>query len=457
MRPIVALFYLLPACLVLSAATAREWKDATGKHSVEAEMVKTDVVLRLSNGEFHTLNFEGLWVEDQRFVLEKMRRILGAEKAGVAGDKPAQPGEAPGKTSAAVDSLEKLVDELWTVVGEDEPNEVKVSAIVAAIRKSDPSFASLRERLEINDFDFIEIARQRNELQLVSEIGADVPWMTEKLVGLDERFERDAKLSEVGLSFRDPTDQLRAHRAVTRLLSQIAAKNQNVAAIFTARIDRLKSHPEPDVREKAALRLSGATAMAEKVVPVLFEAMKKDVSPQVRDAAMIALGGFGKQAKSILPELAKRYEAASEKEKGRILSRPNNEQWLYLLTIADVDAESSQLKKIVREGLESFRREGRARTTSEWQETCRILNYVKEDGAWATTSIISNAQLAADQDNKGAFKAFSEVLLTIAPGEPKVLALYEKLAKRSPEWCRVHCDTVAKQLRLQQQNAAAAN
>jgi hypothetical protein len=61
-------------CVLAPRLDGREWKDSTGRHSIEAAFISCNVVLRLPTGETKTIDLDKLSQDDRRYIAELLTR-----------------------------------------------------------------------------------------------------------------------------------------------------------------------------------------------------------------------------------------------------------------------------------------------------------------------------------------------------------------------------------------------
>lgn len=69
-----ALFVACMAAAIAEPQHNREWTDASGKHSLEAEFVEAKVTLRLPTGQTKTVDMRSLSDTDRQFIIEQLQK-----------------------------------------------------------------------------------------------------------------------------------------------------------------------------------------------------------------------------------------------------------------------------------------------------------------------------------------------------------------------------------------------
>lgn len=233
--------------------------------------------------------------------------------------------------------------------------------------------------------------------------------------------------------------KMELYREANRLLAEFVRHDKRIEKLFDQRLDQLKNSPPPEERSKAAFGLSRAEAISVDAIPALLEALKNDKSGSVRLVAAVSLAGFGKAAAPAAPMIAKGVQEAEQNQVRHIL----------LFALVDIDPDSTHLRKAVREVLEEYRK---SRDPNIWHTlvpACNTLSILGPKGDWAVPQLIDAATFAMNRAQDVEVKATTVALTNVGPSDARVVRFYERAATEGPAQFRVYCDSVAKQLRLQ--------
>ena len=366
---------------------SREWKDSSGKHSIEADFVEGEIVLQLPTGEMKTIKFDKLSQGDREYIADVLRR----------------PASAKAETANGKNGGEVAV-------------EVKHNA------------APNKPQISINA-DTLLLAEQNEWLNLSRSV----------LHSYADYF------AAFNYQFADAAVQFQRYKQTVKDLSELAPKEKRVADVFSNRLAQLTNAPDPKERVDAALRLTGAVKISDQILPTLIHALEKDASPEVQLAAAISLAGYGPIAKDAIPLLVK-LEARDETLHPSVyLER----EPIYLFAIIEIGGNSPQLRKIVKKTFDSYRRSNERIAAKACSHTAKALVLLGKNANWAVTPLLQTAELSikrpSDQD---LFKNITDALVSIASNDARVLKYYETQAKDGPVEQRVYCDSIAKQLKL---------
>ncbi len=452
---------LLLACMA-SVATAeptqnREWTDASGKHSLEAEFVEATVTLRLPNGQTKIVDMQKLSEADREFIIKTLH-----EKNLPVG-APQQPPK----------QLPQLIEDLKAALASGD--KVKVTAATKAVREVDTSCTGVKAIIAplVRDGDAESIAKT---IWVLSEVGTNPDWALPLLWSLQEHvnfpsrtihidsgngvdveivFDNDPVVSgprewdyplnnwyELSL-FYNRSDlvaragQAEPYREVTRLIAEYAAKDKRVKQMFDRRVAQLKTAPSTLDRSRAALGLSRATALSADVIPALLDSFKKDVSPKVKLAAAVSLAGFGNNAKAAIPAIADDIDSAQNRDA----------KYILMVSLAQIDPKSGRLRKVISKLLEEYRRSSDAVVWETLAPACNTLGIMGDQCNWAIAQLIETAETGLARGDDGDVKLITMALIAVGGADARVLKFYERAAKDGPGRFRVYCDSVAKQLR----------
>jgi hypothetical protein len=421
MRSVLLFTSMLALCATVSA---HEWSDAKGRYKIEADFVEAKVTLRLRNGQTKVVDMKMLSKADQQFIM----KTLGENTPPANNQQPQI-------------QLAKLVDDLEIAL--DGNDKAKIIAATKAIRLVDSTCRDVQPIVQriLKGRNTEEIARW-----MLFEVGSDAVWAADILLTMDEGLNSEKYRLDphrmYGLSIhfqpRDlaiARDRLDSRRELTRSLAEFHGKDQRVKQLFGTRLEQLKSAPSPEERAKAAYWLSRALAISGDVLPALQHSAKADVAPPVRLAAMLSLGGFGITAKPAIPVIVEGYESAENDET----------QFNLLLVLATIQNDCPQLKKIIFNVLEDYKR-GRDSKGSKTSTACKTLEAIQLQGAWAVPQLLDAAEYGLAK-KRGDFMTISNALISVGRGDARVVKFYERAAKDGPQEFRVHCDSAAKQLR----------
>jgi HEAT repeats len=422
---------LLNVLVLCGVVSGREWKDATGRHSIEADFVEAKVTLRLPTGQTRTVDMKTLSAVDQQFILKR----VGEPNVPANNPPPAK-------------QLPQLVADLEAAVSVND--KAKIVAATKAISHTDPTCKDAKRIVE-------QIPKEDSArdpaLWILDEVGSDATWAADILLSMDKDLDSDKYRfrpnSIYGIDLDQPKltfelDRLETQRESIRLLAVFYSKDGRVKQVLDKRIEQLKSAPTPQVRAMAAFCLSRAMAISGKVLPALQVSAKGDADPMVRLAAMFSLGGFGNAAKPAIPIVVDGYEKADNK---RV-------QFNLLLSLATIQSDGPQLKKIANKAFEDYKH-GKGQYWDRTPAVCKMLQTLQAKGSWAVSQLLEVAEYRLGLGKKidelrnlqVDFEPISDALMSIGVGDIRVVKFYERAAKEGLQKYRVQCDSAAKQLR----------
>jgi hypothetical protein len=429
-RSFTALFVLLVFDVV--PVDGREWKDATGRHSIEAEFVDAKVSLKMPDGRVRVIGLEKLSEADRQFIVDSLR--------SGGGETPAATGST--ETAAATpEQMQALYEKLGNALNQDD--EKTVRATTKAIYAADKTCQDLQSAV-LNQGE-----QPQRAVWILSEIGREVPWRLEALLNMEEtayqnlsRYGRGAHFWYNINAFTNQTlaapvnASLAPSRDFARMLAEYG-DDPRVAELYASALSDVKGAPEPADRAKAALRLSRATLVADEAIPALVSALKSDASPEVQLAAAASLAGFGGEARAAAAEIVERAEAKNMEEN----------QTLYLVALSEIDTRGGQLRKVITKLLTGYKRSEEDRNAVH--PVCTVFKVLGPKGNWGIPAMLEVAETSLNAEGREVeFHRISEALGRIGSGDPRVVRFYEKAAKDGPERYRVYCDSAAKQLKL---------
>ena len=175
------------------------------------------------------------------------------------------------------------------------------------------------------------------------------------------------------------------------------------------------------------------------VIPVLLTSFKNDVSPQVKVAAAVSLAGFGSNAKVAISAIASDIDSARNREA----------RYILIVSLAQIDPKSGQLRKVIGKLLEEYRRSSNAVVWETLVPACNTLGIIGNKCNWAVAQLIETAQTGLTRGDETDNKLITTAPIGVGGNDPRILKFYERAAKDGPGQYRVYCDSVAKQLKQQ--------
>jgi hypothetical protein len=358
------------------------------------------------------------------------------------------------------------INELREVINAND--EAKIISTIQRIRAIDPSCKEIeglvQEYLTVNDNESIDCI-----LLVLKEVGTNVQWPINFLADLQQRLINPGAELVEGTEFDEgivPFDDSTIHagsilavwfagarhfeigklkhqirpaqqlREATRMLAEFAKQNEDVQAAFQKRLNTLANDPAPQERIVAALTLSGATALSGEIVPALLESLRNDASIDVRLAAAFGLGGFSGQARDGVATLARMAKS----------SLSGHHRFVLFVALADIDPNSSYLRRLVGETLQGYRQSNDADDRYTLVPCCNTLALLGSNATWSVTPLLESARLAVAREDLDDLRALTMALARTGGQEPRVLKFYERAAEQGSTELRVYCDMVAKQL-----------
>jgi hypothetical protein len=227
-------------------------------------------------------------------------------------------------------------------------------------------------------------------------------------------------------------------RETNRILSQFTGLSSEVDELYMNRLAQLQAAPKPEHRAIAALGLSRAVGYSGDVVPALIHAIKTDVALEVRLAAATSIAGFSDASKLATPILIDRIEKEDQEQK-----------YIYLTALAEIDSDSPQLRKIVVKMLDSRRTDDFGTRSLNLHPVCFALAMTREDNKWAIPHLIDTAELALKRGDRSELENLALALSNVGPRDTRVISFFDKAAEDGPSEYRVFFDSVARQLKLE--------
>ncbi len=305
--PKLALEFGLAAaiCAIATAETeTRTWTSSGGESSVEGKLITVVVQLERTDGRVVNVPIDSLSDGDRKYV---------AGELGSAGKPPTGPPETerPNEEDPPVVEGESSAERVARVLGEDGK---KLLATLTHPEAPRGGFSP-----DVSQGEFL-----RNPLLCCRVLEVGKPWKQGSLLEIDRtiagrssftvssgilnhavRFYRDSPArgddyDQYGRWCRWRIQQ--QCRSAIQKNSEDARAAHKLVGELLADIE----NPDPAVRVRSLLEISGYQAFADEIVPRAEKAMKDDLSPAVRLAAGASLGGLGPTASSaVCNELAR--------------------------------------------------------------------------------------------------------------------------------------------------------
>jgi hypothetical protein len=407
----------MAAVAIAEPTQNREWTDASGKHSIEAEFVDAKVTLRLPNGQTKVVDMRSLSDSDRQFIVEQLRKQ----------DAPANPQQQPPK------QLPQLIDDLKAALKAGD--KARVSAASKSIAAADAKCKDVQPIVDqlLNGRDNKSAAKA---LWILQNVGTGSDWAVNALWALQGRVANPSRIMhvesggvDVEISFdNDPLYAesplnawfdfamyssrrqlmervwpIEPYREANRLLAEHAATNKQVKELFDKRLEQLKTAPETQVRAKAALGLSRATALSPIAIPALLDTLKNDVSPSVKVAAAVSLAGFGDSAKAAMPAVVDGIDSTEQ----------NETRYILLVALADIDPASGPFRKTIGKLLEEYRRSRDANYWHTLVPACNTLGIMGTKSEWAIPQLLDTATVALQREDESEFNHISMALIAV--------------------------------------------